>query len=105
MHHLMETVIDAGNLNRADKRVKANGGAPGVVGMTVGARRGWIAANREGRIASLLDGSYKPQPIRGVSIPKRSAHDALRQAREYVTDGCEIVTATSMCGPGQPVNG
>jgi RNA-directed DNA polymerase len=66
--HLMEAVIDAGNLNRAYKRVKANGGAPGVDGMTVGALRGWIAANREGLIASLLDGSYKPQPVRGVSI-------------------------------------
>jgi RNA-directed DNA polymerase len=68
--HLMEAVIDAGNLNRAYKRVKANGGAPGVDGMTVEALRGWIAANRETLIANLLDGGYKPQPVRGVSIPK-----------------------------------
>ena len=68
--HLMETVCGAANLNRAYKRVKANGGAPGVDGMTVDTLRGWIAVHREALIASLLDGSYEPQPVRGVSIPK-----------------------------------
>lgn len=58
--HLMEAVCGSANLNRAYKRVKANGGAPGVDGMTVDAMRDWIAANRESLIASLLDGSYKP---------------------------------------------
>jgi len=68
--HLMEAVSGAANLDRAYKRVKGNGGAPGADGMTVEALRGWIAAHREGLVASLLDGSYKPQPVRGVSIPK-----------------------------------
>lgn len=68
--HLMEAVSSSVNLNLAYKRVKANGGAPGVDGMTVEALRGWIAANRETLIASLLDGTYQPQPVRGVSIPK-----------------------------------
>lgn len=68
--HLMEAVCGSANLNRAYKRVTANGGAPGVDGMTVDAMRGWIAANRESLIANLLDGSYRPQPVRGVSIPK-----------------------------------
>jgi RNA-directed DNA polymerase len=68
--HLMEAVIGAANLDRAYKRVKGNGGAPGVDGMTVEALRAWIADHRERLIASLLDGSYRPQPVRGVSIPK-----------------------------------
>jgi RNA-directed DNA polymerase len=68
--HLMEVVSGSANLNRAYKRVKANGGAPGLDGMTVEDLRGWIAVNRETLIGSLLDGSYKPQPVRGVSIPK-----------------------------------
>jgi RNA-directed DNA polymerase len=68
--HLMEAVIGAANLDRAYKRVKGNGGAPGVDGMTVEALRTWIADHRERLIASLLDGSYRPQPVRGVSIPK-----------------------------------
>jgi RNA-directed DNA polymerase len=68
--HLMEKVASSANLNRAYKRVKANGGAPGVDGMTVADLRSWIAENRERLIVSLLDGSYRPQPVRGVEIPK-----------------------------------
>jgi RNA-directed DNA polymerase len=68
--HLMEMVSSSANLNLAYKRVKANGGAPGVDGMPVDALRDWIAVNREALIASLLDGSYQPHPVRGVSIPK-----------------------------------
>src|SRR5271157_867702 len=68
--HMMEEVTGSANLNRAYKRVKANGGAAGVDGMTVTELRAWIAGNRERLIASLLDGSYRPQPVRGVQIPK-----------------------------------
>jgi RNA-directed DNA polymerase len=38
--------------------------------MTVEALRVWITANRETMIANLLDGSYQPHPVRGVSFPK-----------------------------------
>jgi RNA-directed DNA polymerase len=68
--HLMEKVASSANLNQAYKRVKANSGAPGVDGMTVADLRSWIADNRERLIASLLDGSYRPQPVRGKEIPK-----------------------------------
>lgn len=67
---LMEEVTGSANLNRAYKRVKANGGAVGVDGMEVTELLAWIALNRERLIASLLDGSYRPQPVRGVQIPK-----------------------------------
>ena len=66
----MEEVTGSANLNRAYRRVKANGGAAGVDGMDVSELRAWIADNRERLIASLLDGSYRPQPVRGVQIPK-----------------------------------
>ena len=66
----MEEVTGSANLNRAYKRVKANDGAAGVDGMSVTELRAWIASNRETLIASLLDGSYQPQPVRGVQIPK-----------------------------------
>jgi RNA-directed DNA polymerase len=68
--HLMEKAASSANLNQAYKRVKANGGAPGVDGMTVADLRPWIADNRERLIASLLDGSYRPKPVRGKEIPK-----------------------------------
>ncbi|HSQ56127.1 MAG TPA: group II intron reverse transcriptase/maturase [Gemmata sp.] len=67
---LMERVCQPANLNRAYARVKANKGAPGVDGMTVGQLAGWIRRHKQELIASLLDGSYQPQPVRGVQIPK-----------------------------------
>lgn len=133
--YLMEAICDRENLNRAYKRVKANRGAPGVDGMTVGDLFAWLAGHRDELLASLLNGTYQPQPVRGVEIPKpgggvrqlgvptvvdrlvqqailqvleplldptfsdssygfrprRSAHDALKQAQEYVAEGRRIV--------------
>jgi RNA-directed DNA polymerase len=66
----MEEVCDRENLNRAYKRVKANKGSAGVDGMTVHDLKTWLAEHKETLIASLLDGSYQPQPVRGVEIPK-----------------------------------
>jgi hypothetical protein len=43
---LMEQIASSANLNQADKRVKANRGAPGVDGMTVDDLRPWIASNK-----------------------------------------------------------
>jgi RNA-directed DNA polymerase len=132
---LMEEVCRPENLNRAYRRVKANKGAPGVDGMTIAHLRSWLAKHQEELIAALRDGSYRPQPVRGVQIPKpgggvrqlgiptvidrlvqqailqvleplldptfspsslgfrpgRGAHDALKQAQEYVADGRLIV--------------
>jgi len=63
-------VCNRENLNRAYKRVKANKGSAGVDGMTVHALKTWLAEHKENLIASLLDGSYQPQLVRGVEIPK-----------------------------------
>jgi RNA-directed DNA polymerase len=68
--NLMEEVTDRDNLNRAYRRVVANKGAAGVDGLTVGDLKTWIAAHKDEFIASLLDGSFQPQPVRGVQIPK-----------------------------------
>lgn len=67
---LMEEVVRLENLNRAYARVKANRGAPGVDGMTVHELARWIREHKDALIASLLDGSFQPQPVRGVQIPK-----------------------------------
>lgn len=67
---LMEEIAGSANLNQAWKRVKANKGAAGVDGMSVTELLPWIRANRDRLIASLLDGSYQPNTVRGVEIPK-----------------------------------
>lgn len=67
---LMEQACEPENLNRAYARVKANKGAPGVDGMSVSQLGDWIKLHEQELISSLLEGSYRPQPVRGVQIPK-----------------------------------
>ena len=67
---LMEQICDPKNLVRAYRRVRANKGTPGVDGMTVHELADWLRTNHAALTASLLDGTYQPQPVRGVQIPK-----------------------------------
>jgi RNA-directed DNA polymerase len=76
--HLMEQVCEPENLNRAYARVKANKGSPGIDGMSVNKLGDWIKLHKHELIAALLDGSYQPQPVRGVQIPK-PASKGMRQ--------------------------
>jgi len=68
--HLMEEVCQRDNLNQAYRRVRSNKGAPGMDGMTIQDLGPWIKQHKEELIASLLEGSYRPQPVRRVDIPK-----------------------------------
>src|ERR1700691_4636992 len=68
--NLMEQVCDPKNLLRAYRRVRANKGKPGVDGMTVRELADWLRSNHQALTASLLEGTYQPQPVRGVQIPK-----------------------------------
>ncbi|MDB5311283.1 MAG: group intron reverse transcriptase/maturase [Gemmataceae bacterium] len=67
---LMEEVCQRDNLNQAYDRVKSNKGAPGIDGMTVDGLLPWIREHKQELLSSLLGGSYQPQPVHGVSIPK-----------------------------------
>jgi RNA-directed DNA polymerase len=66
----MEQVCDPKNLLRAYRRVRSNKGKPGVDGMTVHDLADWLRENQAALCASLLDGTYRSQPVRGVQIPK-----------------------------------
>ena len=132
---LMERVCERENLNRAYKRVKANKGAPGIDGMTVGELYGWLKGHKEELVRALLEGSYEPGPVLGKEIDKpgggkrrlgiptvvdrlvqqaihqvlegivdptfsgssygfrrgRNAHQAVKQAAEYVAEGRGVV--------------
>ncbi|MBI4773421.1 MAG: group II intron reverse transcriptase/maturase [Deltaproteobacteria bacterium] len=68
--NLMERICRPANLNKAYQRVKANKGSPGVDGLCVHELGDWLRTNKDELIASLMDGSYKPQPIKRVDIPK-----------------------------------
>jgi RNA-directed DNA polymerase len=68
--HLMEQVVESQNLRTAFGRVKANAGAPGIDRMTVEELRGHLNKHWAGIKVQLLNGTYQPQPVRRVEIPK-----------------------------------
>lgn len=68
--NLMEHLCSKENLDSAYKRVYANKGAPGVDNMTVYQLKDWLTQNREKLKEQLINGNYKPQPVRKVEIPK-----------------------------------
>ncbi len=128
---LMEAVVERGNLKLAYQRVVKNKGAAGVDQLAVSELKEHLKRHWPTIRARLLLGTYQPQPVRGVNIPKpqggvrtlgiptvvdrliqqalhqvlqrifeptfsdasygfrpgRNAHQALRQAREYVAQG------------------
>ncbi len=66
----MEKVLTSDNMRKAWKQVKANKGAAGVDGMSTKefpefARNHWNNIRKH-----LIEGSYKPSPVKRVEIPK-----------------------------------
>ena len=128
----MEEVCERENCKRALARVKANRGSPGVDAMSVRDLPGYLKQHWPAIREQLLSGTYQPQPVKRVEIPKpgggvrklgiptvldrfvqqavmqvlqrswdrtfsehsygfrpgRSAHQAVEQARRYITAGC-----------------
>ena len=70
--NIMERVLASENVKRAWLQVRRNRGAPGIDGMTVlefptYARNHWQEIRQ-----ALLEGKYRPSPVRRVEIPKSS---------------------------------
>jgi group II intron reverse transcriptase/maturase len=108
---LLEQILSPSNLNRAFKRVRNNKGSGGVDKMEVESLKDYLVNHKDQLIQSILDGKYRPDPVRRVEIPKekgtrklgipsvvdrviqqairpgRNAHQALNKCRNYITDG------------------
>lgn len=69
-YRLLEDILDPGNLNRAYKKVKVNGGSPGVDGMTTDMLYEYLKQNGKDIRQNILKGSYRPSSVRRVKIPK-----------------------------------
>jgi RNA-directed DNA polymerase len=67
---LMEVIVERGNMEKALKRVMANAGAPGTDGMTTKELPSYLNQHWQGMREELLAGTYRPQPVRRVGIPK-----------------------------------
>jgi RNA-directed DNA polymerase len=69
-HELMVQVLSSDNLRRAWKQVKANRGAAGIDGVTVGEYPAWVRTHWADIRDQLEQGRYQPQAVRRVEIPK-----------------------------------
>jgi len=70
---LMQQALTRENLQCAWEQVKANHGAPGIDGMTVEQFPEFIRSPKWASVKKALeDGTYEPQPVRRVYIPKDS---------------------------------
>ena len=68
--HLLEVILCPDNLNQAYKAVVRNKGCGGIDKMSCEQLLPWLKANKDELIRSLLDGRYRPNPVRRVEIPK-----------------------------------
>ena len=91
----MEAIVERGNLWRALAQVKRNKGAGGIDGMSVKDLAPYLKEHWPTIRVQLLEGSYKPQPVRRVEIPKASG--GMRSLG--------IPTLPSNCTLGQPTFG
>lgn len=145
---LLESMLGKDNMNRAYKRVKQNGGAAGIDGMTVEEMLPYLKEHKEELLEQIRSGRYKPKPVRRVEIPKpdggvrmlgvptvidrmvqqalvqvlqpifepifsdssfgfrpgRSAHQAVRRAKEYYKQGYTQVVDIDMAKYFDTVN-
>jgi RNA-directed DNA polymerase len=71
-NRLLERILNPENLNNAYKQVKRNKGAHGVDGMKVEHLLQYLKDNGEELKKLVLDGKYRPNPVRRVEIPKEN---------------------------------
>jgi RNA-directed DNA polymerase len=132
----IESVVSDQNVQRAMKAIVGNKGAPGIDGVTVEEIKGIMQKQWPKIKQEILEGKYRPSPVKRVEIPKpdgngvrqlgmptvmdrviqqaihqvltpvfealfsqnsygfrpnRSAHQAVKQARSYIQEGCSWV--------------
>src|SRR3984893_3478169 len=89
VHSLVDKVYSRKNLKLAWERVRANRGAGGTDGITIGAFEANLDANLERLHQELRDKTYQPQPVRRLEIPKRGTPGKTRPlACHRFTTGC-----------------
>jgi RNA-directed DNA polymerase len=69
---LFEYILSPSNLNKAYKQVKRNDGIGGVDKMDTKELLSYMQSHREELLTALMEGNYKPQPVRRVEIPKEN---------------------------------
>src|SRR5690625_692007 len=67
---LIDKVISDGNLWNAYEKVRKNKGAPGIDGVTIYELKEHMQKYYKSLKQKLKDGTYEPQPVKRVAIPK-----------------------------------
>jgi RNA-directed DNA polymerase len=67
---MLEEILDYRNITKALHQVTANKGASGIDGMSTDELQGWLEKNWLSLKERILEGSYRPQAVRKVEIPK-----------------------------------
>ena len=67
---LLAQALASANMGAAWKRVKSNRGSAGVDGLSIAETADYLRAHWPRIRGSLLDGSYRPAPVRRVQIPQ-----------------------------------
>lgn len=74
---LMEAIFCPRNLNAAYHQVRSNKGAPGIDKMDIDSLLPYLQAHKDELISSLMEGSYRPNPVRRARIPKDNGKERL----------------------------
>ncbi|MCA9122655.1 MAG: hypothetical protein KDB11_20845 [Planctomycetales bacterium] len=81
---LMELIFAPRNLERAWRQVKRNRGAPGPDGMRIKHFEAWARENWPAVRQQLLDGTYRPAPVRRKTILKEGGGERAEELRAGV---------------------
>jgi RNA-directed DNA polymerase len=84
--YAMEEVVERHNMQAALNQVRANKGSPGVDGMSVDELPDFLKANWLEIKDQLLDGTYQPQVIKRVEIPKPGSQEKRKLGIPCVID-------------------
>ena len=96
---LMEKILSNNNLNQAFKKVKSNKGAGGVDGMNVDELLSFLKDNGEQLKQQLMDGKYRPNPVRRVEIPKETKGEFRKLGVPTVVDRVFQQAITQVLSP------
>lgn len=86
MAGLLEKILHKDNLNAAYKKVKSNKGSGGVDGMDVEELLTYLKKHGRELNQQILDGKYKPNPVRRVEIPKEEKGESRKLGIPTVVD-------------------
>jgi RNA-directed DNA polymerase len=96
-------MVESGNINAAWKRVRGNKGAAGVDGLDIEQSAERIRRNWAGIKAQLLAGTYRPEPVRRLEIPKASGGTrklGVPTVRDRLIQQAALQVLTSVFEPG-----